>query len=298
MPDKTTKSMTGARSESYERLDQSVSKLGSNRLAQKLAYFGWFPAYLKQRLTRRSPRGPIHVIFAIADHFEPAIVPGDGSAHASYNEQERKLECWCRDYPRAVAHWRDAEGFPLRHTYFYPAEQYDRDLVSRLAEHCSSGWGEIEIHLHHGMGRPDTAENTRRQLVHFRDTLAFKHGCLAYEGESETPRYAFVHGNFALANSAGGYGCGVDCETQILAETRCYADLTMPASAFHPAQITKINSLYECGLPLRQRAPHRRGGTSDGDYRLACFRSCSRDRLCSISTGLRVPVWGDLKMQR
>ena len=38
--------------------------------------------------------------------------------------------------------------------------------------------------------------------------------------------YAFVHGNFALANSAGGRYCGVDEEMQILAETGCYADMT------------------------------------------------------------------------
>src|SRR5262249_19911015 len=73
------------------------------------------------------------------------------------------------------------------------------------------------------------------------------------------PRYAFVHGNFALANSAGGRGCGVDCEMQILAETGCYADMTLPTGAFHAAQTAKINSLYECSLPLHLRAPHRSG---------------------------------------
>jgi hypothetical protein len=235
------------------------TKCASSRPGARLAYFRWIPAYLKQRLTRTSPRGSVHLILAIADHFEPAIVPGDGSARTSYYEQERRLDWWCRDYPRAIGLWRDDEGSALRHTYFYPAEQYDKALVGQLAEHCHSGWGEIEIHLHHGMEEPDTAENTRRQLVQFRDTLAFDHGCLAYEGGSGAPRYAFVHGNFAIANSAGGYGCGVDNEMEILAETGCYADLTLPTSTFHPAQIAKINSLYECGLPLGQRAPHRKG---------------------------------------
>jgi hypothetical protein len=36
-------------------------------------------------------------------------------------------------------------------------------------------------------------------------------------------------------------------------------DMTYPTSAFHPAQISKLNSIYECGLPLQGRAPHRRG---------------------------------------
>src|SRR4029077_750188 len=93
----------------------------------------------------------------------------------------------------------------------------------------------------------------------FRDTLASKHGCLSYFDGAGSPRYAFVHGNFALANSAGGRFCGVDSEMEVLAETGCYADLTLPTATFHPAQTRKINSLYECAQPLVKRAAHRRG---------------------------------------
>jgi hypothetical protein len=219
----------------------------------------WLPDYAWQRLARRSRGSPVHLIFALADHFEPAIVPGDGRARAPYDEQERRLERWCREYPRLVDPWRDSDGRPFKHTYFYPAEQYDRGLMERLAEHCHAGWGEVEVHLHHGTETPDTAENTRRQLLEFRDVLAHQHGCLSYLNGSESPQYAFVHGNFALANSNQGRDCGVDSEMQVLADTGCYADLTMPAAALHGSQIGKINSLYECGFPLDQRAPHRRG---------------------------------------
>ena len=58
--------------------------------------------------------------------------------------------------------------------------------------------------------------------------------------------YGFVHGNFALANSADGHHCGVDSEMQVLAETGCYADFTLPPGLYHRAHIAKINSLYEC----------------------------------------------------
>ncbi len=71
-------------------------------------------------------------------------------------------------------------------------------------------------------------------------------------------RYAFVHGNWALAESAEGRFCGVDDEMQILAETGCYADFTLP-SAPSSAQVSKINSLYECAAPLSESVPHRRG---------------------------------------
>ncbi|MGD0757353.1 MAG: hypothetical protein ABR921_00500 [Candidatus Sulfotelmatobacter sp.] len=229
-------------------------------LGQKLSYMGrWLPSYGWQRLVRQRPRGRTHLVFALADHFEPPIVPGHGSERAPRAEQERRLERWCREYPRLFENFRDAEGRPFVHTYFYPAEQYDRSLIARLAEHCHSGWGEIEIHLHHGVGAPDSAENTRRQLTDFRDRLAQDHDCLSYWDNSSQPRYAFVHGNFALANSNHGIGCGVDSEMQILAETGCYADMTLPSGAYHGAQTSKINSIYECGLPLEKRAPHRKG---------------------------------------
>lgn len=218
----------------------------------------WLPSYLLQRCRRRPKlQGPAHLIFCLADHFEPAIVPGGGEARAPRYVQEERLERWCQEIPKTVNEWRDAEGLPFRHTYFYPAEQYDPELVERIAQHCHDGWGEIEIHLHHGAERPDTAENTRNTLLQFRNALV-SHRCLSQlNGEGE-PRYAFVHGNFALANSARNHGCGVDAEMQILSETGCFGDFTLP-SAPNVSQTAKINSLYECALPLNHRAPHRRG---------------------------------------
>lgn len=229
-------------------------------LRQKLSYAGrWLPGYVWQRITRRRPPNQVQVMIALADHFEPAYVPEDGYARAPYDEQERRLERWFREYPRQLGDFRDAEGRAFVHTYFYPAEQYDRSHLARLAEHCHAGWGEIEIHLHHGLRAPDSAENTRRLLIEFRDRLAEEHGCLSYGAGSDRPRYAFVHGNFALANSNQGQACGVDGEMQILSETGCYADMTLPTAPFHWAQTGKVNSIYECGFPLTERAPHRAG---------------------------------------
>ena len=216
------------------------------------------PAITRQAL-RSAPSGPVHLILALADHFEPAFDPTSGYKRVPRPEQVRREEAWFREYPKAIESLRDHDGRALVHTYFYPAEQYDEELVEMLAEHCHAGWGETEIHLHHGMHGPDTSENTRRQLTEFRDQLAFRHRCLSTVDGLPEPRYAFVHGNFALANSAGGLFCGVDSEMQILAETGCYADLTMPAALWHPAQTAKVNSVYECDLPLNQVAPQRKG---------------------------------------
>ena len=260
------------------------------------------PGYVWQRLTRPKPEGPVHLIFALADHFEPSIVPENGRARAAHEVQERRLEFWCREYPRVVQPYRDSDGRPFVHTYFYPAEQYEKGLIDRLAEHCHAGWGEIEVHLHHGMEAADTAENTRRQLLEFRDTLAARHGCLSYLDDAGPARYAFVHGNFALANSADGRFCGVDSEMEILAETGCYADLTLPTATFHPAQTRKINSLYECAQPLAKRAAHRRGrdlrrGRPPDSFPIIVqgplifeFRRSSGSRVVSIDNGAITPM--------
>src|SRR4029450_7195951 len=111
--------------------------------------------------------------------------------------------------------------------------------------------GEVEVHLHHGVERPDTPDSLRRSLTEFRDILAQRHNCPSRLNGSGFPMYAFVHGNLALANSAGGQFCGVDSEMQILADTGCYADFTLP-SAPGRTQVPRINAVSQCGYPLTE----------------------------------------------
>jgi hypothetical protein len=137
------------------------------------------------------------------------------------------------------------------------------------------------VHLHHGVERPDTEANLRRALVEFRDLLAEEHGCLSREEPGGQPRYAFVHGNLALANSAGGRFCGVDTEMRVLAETGCYADMTLPAAPQQP-QVPRLNAVYECGRPLEEPVPHRTGPS---------LRVGRRPQLPVIFTGPLVFNW-------
>jgi hypothetical protein len=237
-----------------------ISAGKGSKLKRRLTYaVKTLPPYFWQRVTRPSPPRHVHLLIAVADHFEPSSMPGDFAGYAAPEIQAQRIENWCSQYPKQFSGFHDSEGHPFIHTYFYPAEQYERSHVEQVADLCHSGWGEVEIHLHHGVTEAATTENTREQLTRFRDVLAREHGCLSYEDGDSSPKYAFVHGNFALANSAGGFACGVDNEMQILAETGCYVDMTYPTSAFHPAQISKVNSIYECASPLQERAPHRRG---------------------------------------
>lgn len=218
----------------------------------------WLARYPFERAANRLQQNAFekkHVIFTIADHFEPSW-----SKHGllGLDEQLRRLDEWhelARKTGEAVT---DADGTKFRHTNFYPAEQYDKRILDKMAALQAEGLGETEIHLHHGVDAPDTAENLRRVLTEFRDCLAEEHKLLSrFDGRGE-PKYAFVHGNLALANSCGGRFCGVDDEMQILFETGCYADMTL-ASAPDQSQVAVINKIYECRHPLTEKVPHRAG---------------------------------------
>lgn len=196
-----------------------------------------------------------HFIFTVANHFEPAWKAGGAY---DLDTQRRRLDEYHKLARRTGEAVTDADGTKFRHTNFYPAEQYDFQILEQMAAMQSEGLGEVEIHLHHGIEKPDTADNLRKSLVEFRDRLAEEHLCLSRFDGAGAPRYAFVHGNLALANSAHGKFCGVDDEMQILQETGCYADFTLP-SAPQETQVSVINQIYECALPLTEKMPHRKG---------------------------------------
>jgi hypothetical protein len=228
------------------------------KLSWSLPWLVRYPFWRAKTASRRAREdgAPIHLIIVVANHFEPAW-----SEHGGFlplDEQRRRLDQWC-DMARATgAAVRDCDGTPFRHTNFYPAEQYHAPLLDTIAGLQAEGLGEVELHLHHGVDGPDTEGNLRRALLEFRDLLAEEHRCLSREEEGGLPRYAFVHGNLALANSAGGRFCGVDPEMQVLAETGCYADLTLPAAPLQP-QVPRINAIYEPGGKLTEPVPHRSG---------------------------------------
>ena len=160
-------------------------------------------------------------MLCVCDHFEPLHdTDHDGAL--------RRLEEWQNRWPTMVEEFSGIAADPVgpRHTFFYPVEQYDEEIVGRIAEICRVSGAEAEVHLHHDN---DTAENLERTLIEGRDALA-SHGLLAREKESGAPRYGFIHGNWALDDSdPRGVNCGVRGELGILRRTGCYADFTMPS---------------------------------------------------------------------
>ena len=129
----------------------------------------------------------------------------------------------------------------MKYTFFYPEEEYQKDDLNALAELCRAGYGEVEIHLHHDN---DTSENLRRTLIDYKKRLYEDHGLLSIDSLSGEIAYGFIHGNWALDNSRpDGRLCGVNNEIEILIETGCFADFTMP-SAPDDTQTRKVNSIY------------------------------------------------------
>lgn len=177
--------------------------------------------WLLPYLTRHRPEftGRLQVFVAVCDHFEPLHDSDKAGAL-------KRLKIWTEKFPASIAPFRDADGQPPKHTFFYPVEQYDHDLIAPLAELCHATGSEVEIHLHHDRDTPEILRASIEKGKHDLDS----HGLLCRDREGTT-RYAFIHGNWALNHiHPHGKGCGVDKEIGLLRETGCYADFTMPSA--------------------------------------------------------------------
>lgn len=225
------------------------------RLRSNLPWLVRYPFVRTRAFLERTAFERKHIIITVANHFEPAW---SENGFLDHKTQVQRLIEYRKAFRTQAGTVLDTDGTPFRHTNFYPAEQYDRELLEIMAEMQEEGLGEVEVHLHHEGDEPDTPENFERTVVTFRDILADRHRCLSRLDGRGGPMYAFVHGNLALANSCGGRFCGVDNEMQILQDTGCYADMTLP-SAPDESQVPVINRIYECGNPLDQAVPHRSG---------------------------------------
>ena len=208
----------------------------------------WLPGLLGRRLLRRQTP-PRRLLFAFADHFEPAQRPDDPASL-----QFDRVRAWIGAYEEACRGRQDAGGRPPRHTYFFPEEQYLAGTIELLAAHCGRGFGEVEVHIHHDR---DTGPAFVGKIGRFTRRLE-DHGLLCRDLDG-TLRYGFVHGNWALDNSRrDGRWCGLDDEITLLRETGCYADFTMP-SAPADCQTRTVNAIYFADDDPARPKSHDRG---------------------------------------
>ncbi|MCH9656662.1 MAG: hypothetical protein K0U86_07640 [Planctomycetes bacterium] len=214
----------------------------------------WLPSYYRLKKNRRSlpftPEKPRHIFIAVCDHFEPEW------GNPTKSEALARVDRWCEEYPARFSKFSDSRGQVPQHTFFFPQDQYAPEYLDRLATLCKQGYGDVDVHLHHDH---DTAEGLRNKMNEFRQTLFDRHGLLRKDSVTGEIVYGFIHGNWALCNSRpDGRWCGVDNEIEVLLETGCYADLTMP-SAPSNTQTQIINSLYYAKQRPNERKSHDQG---------------------------------------
>jgi hypothetical protein len=207
----------------------------------------WLPSHLAT-LGRQPPR-PTHILFCMVDHYEP----GTGGVDTG-TEKARVTELLVK-YPSLAAEHVDSSGNHPKRTWFFPPHYHRNGSLRKLVSLCEQGYGEIELHLHHGKTAPDTAENLRRTIeLCLKDYARF--GIFGKEGDRR--RYGFIHGDWALNNSLpGGRYCGVDRELSVLHETGCYADLTFPSCGSNNPRL--INRIYYAGTDTHRPEAHASG---------------------------------------
>jgi hypothetical protein len=209
----------------------------------------WLAGWARDRLRPRPRvRGLRHLVFAFCDHYEP-LWKGAGDAQG-----RERVAAWSAGYPQLAERYRDADGYPPRHSFFFPGEQYAPHFLEPLADLARRRYGEVELHLHHD---GDTADKLRADIVDYLGKYA-QHGHLSRAADGRL-RYGFIHGNWCLANArSDGRWCGVDSEIPLLWETGCYADFTFP-SAPDESQPNIVNSIYWPTGDLGARRGYERG---------------------------------------
>ena len=127
--------------------------------------------YLRDRLRRqlRSPK-PKRAWVAITDHYEPL---GMG---ASVETALARVAKWREKWPRIADDApRDAAGQRPQYSFFYPQEEYRRDLLDGLAEIVRLGVGDVEVHLHHDKEQRNAFIE---KVTEFCNRLTNEHGLL------------------------------------------------------------------------------------------------------------------------
>ncbi len=197
----------------------------------------WLVPYLQDRLRKSTRSGkPKRAWVVVADHYEPLGM--GATVELALSRVGRWRDVWpeiADDAPR------DAKGQRPQYSFFYPQEEYRRDVVDGIAEMVRLGVGDVEVHLHHDNEQRDSFIQKVKQYC---SRLTNDHGLLR-EQHGRTV-FGFIHGNWTLDNShPDGTRCGLNGEIALLRDLGCYADFTMP-SIPSPTQGRVVNQVYWC----------------------------------------------------
>ena len=197
----------------------------------------WLGPYIRDRIRKTlQPTKPKRAWVTITDHYEPL---GRG---VSVETALGRVARWRDRWPRiANTSPRDAAGQCPQYSFFYPQEEYRRDLLDGITEMVRLGVGDVEVHIHHDNEQRDSF---KQKINEFCSRLTNDHGLLRQQDGRTV--FGFIHGNWALDNSRpDGKWCGLKGEIALLRDLGCYADFTMP-SLPSPTQGRIVNQIYWC----------------------------------------------------
>ncbi len=189
-------------------------------------------------------------------------------------QADARVRFWAEEYPRASILPTSATptGAARDTRSSFPGEQYRAPWLEALAGFTRRGIAEVEVHLHHW---DDTVEMLRRDLLQTLPWTSSGRTATSRATPDGCKRYAFIHGNWCLANAReDGARCGVDDEIPLLFETGCYADFTFPAAP-DQSQPNIVNQIYWPTGDLGRRRAYESGERA----RVGLFR---RDRILMI----------------
>src|SRR5262252_7718648 len=83
-------------------------------------YARWWARSIVPRARRALDHdgGTRHLLFTFCDHYEPLW------SDVGHAQGKERVRTWSEGYPALAASFRDADGRPPRHSFFFPGEQY------------------------------------------------------------------------------------------------------------------------------------------------------------------------------
>ena len=221
----------------------------------------WLGAWLEDRARKAiapAPVGTKHVLFALCNHFEPL------HGEVDLDRGLARVAAWSSRYPEICTRFRDADGRPPRHSFFYPGEQYDSRLLEPIGEMVEAGLGEVEVHLHHdGDTRDSLRVSLARALADFDE-----HGLVPKTNGRARVVSSSTATGASRTGGATGDGAAWTTRCDLLFNLGCYADFTFPSAPdesqpgvvnciYYPRGDVTKQRAYESAEPVRVGTPKR-----------------------------------------
>ena len=197
---------------------------------------------------------------------------------------------WREKWPRiADDSPRDAAGQRPQYSFFYPQEEYRRDILDGITEMVRLEVGDVEVHLHHDN---EQRESFIQKVTEFCNRSGRRSRPVTPAGR---PRRFRIHSWQLGARqfAAGWQVVRSQRRVALLRDLGCYADFTMP-SLPSATQGRVVNQIYWCS-----NNPDNRPGKSFDRGIEATARGAWRRRPILMITGpSRLALWSGVLLPR